>query len=92
MKGSGKKILERLRASDEKTKIKVMIAATCVCMIAVIYVWLGCFNNIISSGLGQDSSAPSVSFSDFWAGVKNNASVFSNEASDAFGAVFQGSK
>ncbi len=49
--------LEQLQALDEPTKLKVLVAATAVIMIVVVYFWLAYFNNIV----GEASQSASVS-------------------------------
>jgi hypothetical protein len=44
--------IEGLQALDERTKHKVLIAATIVIMIIVIYLWLAYFNNLVA-GIGN---------------------------------------
>jgi len=82
---------ERLRATDEKTKRKIIIITSCICMIVIVYLWLGYFNNIISStvqsGSGIQSSSPS-----FWDGVKNNANGLYKKITGGLGDIFRGSK
>ena len=41
--------LEKLQSAPEPTKRRWLVAATAVLMIAVIYVWLAYFNNLITA-------------------------------------------
>jgi len=41
-------IIERLQALDEPTKHKVLVVATLVIMVVVIYFWLAYFNNLVA--------------------------------------------
>ena len=71
-------------------------------MVAIIYVWLGYFNNIISgsaypafAGMRNASVPqvfPSASSTGFWGGIKNNADALYKKISDALDNISQGSK
>ncbi len=54
-----KSFLEELQSLDEATKTKILVAATAVAMIIVIYVWLAYFNNLIA-GVAQEGAASSA--------------------------------
>ncbi|HEX4104403.1 MAG TPA: hypothetical protein VHZ04_02920 [Candidatus Paceibacterota bacterium] len=54
-----KGFLEELQSLDEGTKQKVLIVATVVIMIVIIYFWLAYFNNIVA-GVGQVAAGPAV--------------------------------
>ena len=45
---SKKGFWERLQALDEPTKNKVLIVATAIIMVIVVYFWVAYFNNIIA--------------------------------------------
>lgn len=51
-----KGFFEELQSLDEPTKRKVLVVATAVIMVAVIYFWLAYFNNIVAS-ISQPSIA-----------------------------------
>lgn len=44
-----KGFLEKLQSLDERTKQWILIAATAVIMIVVVYVWLAYFNSILAN-------------------------------------------
>jgi hypothetical protein len=96
--GNDKNFLERLRMADEKTKRKIMVIAACICTAIVIYVWIGCFNNLVSSAVQVASadiptaSVPRATLTRFWDGAKNNAGIFYQKILGAFADVFQGSR
>jgi hypothetical protein len=99
MDENGKKnFLERLRASDEKTKRKIIIIISCICMAIIIYVWFGYFNSLVVGATRpmsvniQNTPVPQTSSSGFWDGVENNAGVFYQKISSVFDNFFQGSK
>ncbi len=54
-----KSFLEELQSLDEATKTKILVVATAVAMIIVIYVWLAYFNNLIA-GVAQEGAASSA--------------------------------
>jgi hypothetical protein len=95
---NGKNFLDQLRAADERTKRKVMIIISCICMIVIIYVWLGYFNNLVSSTARpvfadiQNASTTQATSSGFWENTKSNADTLYKKISGAFGNIFQGSK
>lgn len=98
MDGNGAKnfkdFLERLRASDETTKRKIIIITSIICMIVIIYVWLGYFNSIVSGGaqpapVASASSAPSANF---WQSVQSSTNALYGKLSGEFNALLNGSK
>lgn len=48
--------LERLRAADEQTKWRIIIVATIICMIVIVYVWLGYFNPFVAFSAPKEAS------------------------------------
>lgn len=52
--------LEKLQSAPEPTKWRWIIAIAAVVMVAVIYVWLAYFNNLITAGFSK-STAPYAS-------------------------------
>lgn len=92
MDENGKKnFLEQLRASDEGTKRKIIIITSCICMVIVLYVWLGYFNNLVS-GAARPETVSHPSSSGFWDGVKGDMGIFYQKISGVFGTIFQWSK
>jgi hypothetical protein len=51
-----KDFLERLRAASEPTKRRWIVVITAVVMVAVIYVWLAYFNNLLTAGFSQPAA------------------------------------
>ena len=78
---------ERLRTADEKTKWKIMIITSCICMIVIVYIWLGYFNNVVS-GAVQSGSVTQSSSPTFWDNVKSNTGIFYKKIS----SILDGSK
>ena len=52
-----KGFLERLQSLDESTKHKILIGATAVIMIVVVYFWLAYFNSIVVNLSAQPVAA-----------------------------------
>ncbi|HVO28558.1 MAG TPA: hypothetical protein VMT81_01065 [Candidatus Paceibacterota bacterium] len=48
MEENRKTFFEELRSLSEPAKRKILVASTVVIMFAVIYIWLGYFNNLVS--------------------------------------------
>jgi hypothetical protein len=68
---------EQLQSLDERTKTKVLIVATAIAMIVVIYVWLAYFNNLIA-GVAQpapmaDASGAATEGAGVWQSMQNAA-------------------
>ncbi len=82
---------ERLRTADEKTKRKIIIITSCICMVVIVYIWLGYFNNIVSSAV-QSGSGAQIPSPGFWDKIKSNADSFYEKISGAFVSFFDGSK
>lgn len=56
-------LLNRLQSLDEPTKRKVLVGATAVIMIVVVFVWIAYFNTIVipsATQAGQASSTTST--------------------------------
>ena len=62
----GKNFIEELQSQSESTKKKILVAATIVSMVVIVYLWLACFNNIMSnaSPAVAQQGAPSASMGD----------------------------
>jgi len=52
-----KSFLDELQSLSEATKKKVVIIATAVLMIGVVYLWLGYFNGLVAGGSQQQQTA-----------------------------------
>ena len=72
-----KSFFEALQALDEATKRKVMVVATIVLMIGVVYVWLGYFNGLVA-GSSQNGSSTATIANDFAGAVKGIGGAFQN--------------
>jgi hypothetical protein len=54
-----KSFLEELQALDESTKRKVVVVATIVIMIGVVYLWSGYFNGLVAAN-GAPANEPAA--------------------------------
>jgi hypothetical protein len=80
--------IEELQSLDESTKQKVLVIATAVIMVVVLYFWFADFNNIVSNASGGASLQNGSS-------TVENASAsegFSQMAQDGAGTIFQSFK
>ncbi|HVM76564.1 MAG TPA: hypothetical protein VMU07_00150 [Candidatus Paceibacterota bacterium] len=55
-----KNFIEQLQNLDEPMKRRVLVASTVVVMIAVVYVWAGYFNSIVTNNRGQLATEAAV--------------------------------
>lgn len=73
--------LERLRATDDKTKRKIMIITSLVCMALVIYAWIGFFGTFVSGAAApapteaHAPAAPQFSFAGLWDSLKSGVNA-----------------
>jgi hypothetical protein len=72
MKGDIKKLLEKIRESDEETKKKWVVGASAVSMAIVIAFWLILSSSIVKS---VDETANNNKNSDFWFIMKNGIGI-----------------
>ncbi len=82
---SKKNFFERLQSADERTKKRWLIAVTAIVMVAVVYIWLGYFNGIVSGGARSEIVPPSESVDGslaFWQTMKNGTAFIYNILSD----------
>ena len=68
--------LDKLQSADEATKKRLMIAGTIFITIAVVYVWLAYFNNLIA-GFSQTAPVAQADDLSVWQNIKNNFTIFS---------------
>lgn len=73
-----KSFLEEMQSLEEPAKRRILIVATIVVMIVVIYIWLGYFNSIVASGsqtatISTQTQSASVG-SGFWNNLKTEIS------------------
>ncbi|MGC9598854.1 MAG: hypothetical protein ABSE18_00500 [Minisyncoccia bacterium] len=75
-----KSFLEELQSLDETTKTKILVVATAVAMIIVIYVWLAYFNSLIA-GVAQEGTASSAASSSVPSSAASSSAVSSGGTS-----------
>lgn len=83
--------LEELQALGEPTKRKILIVATAIIMVIVVYVWFGYFNglvtNVSQSPVAQSQEAQTSTNSGFFQTIGNAAMFIGGECVRAIHAV-----
>jgi hypothetical protein len=80
--------IEELRALDESAKQKVLVGATMVLMVVVLYFWLAYFNTIVSRSSPQATASAEASTTVVSATGTSDGG-FGNVVSDGFGSLIQ---
>lgn len=66
-----KSILEEFQSFDERTKRKIIIVATAVIMLVVIYFWVLSFHALVGSVATDEQTAPASTSVGFFQSVEN---------------------